>query len=392
MTLPGLDRSLIDSAKAAYLQFIQRTHAGAGRYRLTPYAEPTPYARCFAVFGYHLLQKDVEAADTARKALASAIRDDLERVRQARAATGVDLRRDKPYLQLLTFSLSALAALEVLDADPLAEHVLPLLSNDVDADLQRAGALEGRPRSGNAAMFMAILLIHARDRLGYEANAALERWCHLHRAAANQFGFWGGAASMSHLQFQNGYHQYEIFEYLHEPHPGWDSAAEAVASLADRQGHFAPYPGGGGCFDYDAVFVLTGVSAGQRSRHMPLLAQTADSILSEQNGDGGFAESLRIRPRTLKNVTGLFRHALDGRGAARRERLRQALTLLRPAHDRIHTHWSGYSRGWAESDLWDSWFRMLAVARIDCAFDLSRAAEWGFINFPGIGFHPSVRG
>lgn len=74
-----------------------------------------------------------------------------------------------------------------------------------------------------------------------------------------------------------------------------------------------------------------------------------------------------------------------------KERLRYAATLKRPKHDRIHTHWSRYQRRWDESDLWDSWFRMLTLARIECAFDPARAAAWGFIDYPGIGWHPSLR-
>jgi hypothetical protein len=72
------------------------------------------------------------------------------------------------------------------------------------------------------------------------------------------------------------------------------------------------------------------------------------------------------------------------------ERLRYGLALQRAKHDRIHTHWSGYSRRWDESDLWDSWFRMMTLARIDAALDHQPAAGWGFINYPGIGYHPSL--
>jgi hypothetical protein len=239
-------------------------------------------------------------------------------------------------------------------------------------------------------MFMAILLAHARDRLGAATTPRLGQWESLHLAHMNRFGFWGTASTMSHLQFQNGYHQYEMLEYLDTPGVPWDSAADAVATLADDEGHFAPYPGGGGCYDYDAVFMLTGTLA-SAARHAALLERTGRSILDEQNADGGFCESRRVRPRSRENITRAVRHALNGRGQARTERLRQALTLLRPRHDRIRTHWSRYSRGWDESDLWDSWFRMLTLARIDCALDPEHAAHWGFIDCPGIGFHPSLR-
>lgn len=51
-------------------------------------------------------------------------------------------------------------------------------------------------------------------------------------------------------------------------------------------------------------------------------------------------------------------HTLNafGKGPLFTERLRYGLTLQRPKHDRIHTHWSQYSRRWDESNLWDTWF------------------------------------
>jgi hypothetical protein len=380
MTTPDLA-----AARAAYRRFIDACRAPDGEFRLTPLADATTYALCFAIFGLHLLRDD-EALAAGRGAWNAKLRQALDdlRVRQPAPA------RSKPYLQLLTFTLSALHILETLADDPLARQVLPLLPDQIESELEQTHALQGRARSGNHAMFMAILLLHARQSLGTDTTAALERWVQCHRAAMNRFGFWGSGSSMSHLQFQNGYHQYEILEYLDVPDVPWDCAADAVATLADPQGRFAPYPGGGGCYDYDAVFILTATPASTQ-RHAALLKRTGNAILAEQNADGGFGESHSIRPRSAANLLRSLQHVRAAAGRARVERLRQAVTLLRPKHDRIHTHWSQYSREWDESDLWDSWFRMLTLARIECAVHPERATNWGFISFPGIGFHPSLR-
>jgi hypothetical protein len=384
-----LPSAALARAQASYRRFIDSTAVGDTDFRLTVRAEPTPYARCFALFGLQLL-RDRERLAAGADRLAAAIRSDLDAVKAERTAAGADLRFDKAYLQLLTFSLSALAILERLDADPLRDHVLPMISQNIEADFARARVLDGAPGSGNQAMFMAILLLHARDRLGEDDQGQIARWLAVTVASMNEFGFWGPARSMSHLQFQNGYHQYEILEYLDASVPRWDAAADHVASLADPQGHFAPYPGGGACYDYDATLLITGGGEASVRRHAALLRRTASSILAEQSPDGGFCESHCVRPRSVQNVLLAWRHLLAGRGAARLERLRHGLTLLRPRHDRIRTHWSRYSRQWNESDLWDSWFRMLTLARIDVAFDPSRSAAWGFIDYPGIGYHHSL--
>lgn len=373
---------------ARYRAFIESARAGEAAFRLSAKSEVSPYALCFAIFGLRLLRDDATLLAN-RQRWAAELRHNARRMRELRRH--LDLTQDKPYLQLLTFSLSALHILDALEGDPLGDLVDPLVPADILKPLAASGAFQGRARSGNHAMFLAILALHARDYLGRDTTRALEAWVDAHLRAMNAFGFWGVASSMSHLQFQNGYHQYEILEYLHVDVPKWRSAAANVVALADLEGHFAPYPGGGGCYDYDAIFLITGAGEDIVHRYKDLLLRTARSILREQSSDGGFGESIYIRPRSLSNVMRTARHIIAARGTAQKERLRYGLTLLRPKHDRIHTHWTRYSRRWDESDLWDSWFRMLTLARIECALYPRRAERWGFIDHPGIGFHPSVR-
>ena len=69
------------------------------------------------------------------------------------------------------------------------------------------------------------------------------------------------------------------------------------------------------------------------------------------------------------------------------EVLKRIISIQRPLHNKIKTHWTEYSRHWYESDLWDSWFRLLLIARCDIANDPKKFSDWGFINYPGIGFH-----
>ena len=375
----------IDHARDAYLAFIHYCEIGDGRFRLTTRSEVTPFGLCFAIFGLWLLKQKKELSSNAEH-FVERLKANLIRYKKYRGFV-TDLAYDKPFLQLLTFTLSSLYLLGQLSIDPLEEVVVPLLSRDIVADIIRIGALEGAPQSGNKAMFMAILLLHARDYLGIDTQESIDKWVELHRSAMNSRGFWGKGSGMTHLEFQNGYHQYEIFEYLGIDNLKAECAASSVEPLADSEGHFAPYPGGGGCYDYDAVCILTGGGQRLTPERRGLLFTTARTIFAEQNADGGFSESHIIRPRSLGNIKAALRHVAPTRGHLRRERLRTILTLMRPKHDRIHTHWSAYSRRWDESDLWDSWFRMLTVARIQLALDDATFDRWGFIPYPGIGFH-----
>ena len=384
-----LDPLRLDESRFRYRRFIDQCRGADGLFRLTPKADSSSYALCFAIFGYKLLREH-DAIDANRLTWDRYLRDELYEQKCIRERHN-SLLTDKPYLQLLTFTLSALSILGTLYDSSFADEVRSLLPNDIQTALLDAKALQGVPRSGNQAMFLAILLIYARDYLGCDTQSAIDRWVTLHRLAINRCGFWGTSRTVSHLQFQNGYHQYEILQYLQSVGIPWDDAADSVALLADDEGHFAPYPGGGGCYDYDAVFMLT-TQPNISHRYRDLLMRTFASILDEQNADGGFCESRYIRPRSLKNFFRSINHALSCRGQARLERFRFSLTLSRPKHDRIHTHWSSYSREWNESDLWDSWFRMLTLARIDCALNPENVNLWGFIDFPGIGFNQVLHG
>ena len=40
-----------------------------------------------------------------------------------------------------------------------------------------------------------------------------------------------------------------------------------------------------------------------------------------------------------------------------------------PKYNSITTHWNNYNRKWDESNLWDSWFRMQTLARIEIYSD-----------------------
>lgn len=370
-----------------FQEFVFSCKTTSSEFRLTPRADTSLYATCFAIYSLHLVGALHKLEDP--KAIAQLLAVALRSVRPEFEGQS----HGKPFRQLLTFVLSALAVLGELSNDPLEDLVREQIERDVGDFLSRSGALSGIPGSGNQAMFSAIFLIHARDFLHIDVQNILNKWIELHLKHMNPFGFWGAQSGMTHLQFQNGYHQHELLEYLGVTNPQQAQTLSAVRSLADHEGHFAPYPGGGGCYDYDAVFMLTPHGRIPDEATRRVLERTARSLLAEQNPDGGFCESLQVRPRSVAQLAGFIRHAWAARGnpEALRERLRYGLTLQRPEHNRIHTHWSRYSRGWNESDLWDSWFRMLALARIDVAMHPEHAGHWGFIDYPGIGYHPSLR-
>jgi hypothetical protein len=385
----GIDNADVSKLKEGALSFLEGCRDEGGGYKLTHLSDISPFTHCFGVFLLQFLGRLSDTKDEHPK-LADRIVKGLYEYKEERQSVA-KLDTDKGFLQLLAFTLSALHLLGEANEHPLEELIPSLLPNDMGEYLNRIRAFEGVPQSGNLAMCMAVIAIYARDELGTHTGELIEDWVSMHLESMNGNGFWG-EERVTHLQFQNGYHQYEILEYLGVHNGKVEKAVEFVRQIADRRGQFAPYFGGSGCYDYDAVSIITAPEREFSDEDKSLLIKTGETILSECNRDGGFSESQWIRPRSIKRIYSGARKVLSARGTTlRNERGRHFVALQIPKHDRIHTHWTQYSREWSESNLWDTWFRLLTIARIDTALCGENRSRWGFIDFPGIGYHGSGR-
>lgn len=371
-------------AKLKAKDYVQATYDGNIDFRFTYNADSTAFSRCFGVFCYNFLGMNADL-EPKNMEIAKAICDDLASYRLFREANCSNILLDKHYLQLLAFSLSALSI------------VAPATLNDLEltnligsiADFEKATYFAVRqpevPQYGNINMAHGALLIWLIESGRLEDRALLDSWIKGHLLKMNDFGYWGSATKATYSQFQNGYHQYEIFDYLGTNVPKEIEAAEMVAAMADVHGGFAPYPGGGGCYDYDAIHMLTRLPASHANIYKPLLLKAAKYLISRQNSDGGFCETHDVRPRGFNNFKKSILH-ICSKQPDRYSRLRHFLTMLRPAHDRYNTHWTSYQREWSESNLWDTWFRLMALDRIERVLTNENKSDSRYIDFPGIGF------
>lgn len=388
LTNNGLKEELCLTLKGQALNFLKKCRTDTGLYKLTTKSDSSPFALCFAVFLYQLIGC-LNNIKSDFPFLSDQIAKEIYLLKKKRERI-VDLKTDKVFLQLLCFSLSSLYLLNSLKKYPLSDIVETVLPHNIEDHLKKIGAYDGVPQSGNLSMFTAILNIYGRDYLGMKNDDNINIWINGHLKHINKYGCWG-KENITHLQFQNAYHQYEIFEFLKIESPNILSAINLVKTIADKRGQFAPYYGGSGCYDYDAISFLTSPSYILESNDFELLATTVKTILHDQNKDGGFSESQFIRPRSLSKIKYGIKHVFSARGSLQKERLKYFIALLLPKNDSINTHWSNYSRQWGESNLWDTWFRLLTLARIDTTIKKENLQRWGFINFPGIGFHHNLR-
>ncbi len=385
-----LSRSKLNIVRDNAFNFLKKITADFSVYKFTENSEESAFACCFSFFIINLLkQKPLDDSSTERALKFIIFYID----RHYHEANKDELAYNKSYMQLTCFFISVLKITGHINLINLSKYIEPIIKIDPINYLSKVGALNGTPGSGNFAMFYMIMNIYAKNELCIDTAKVIDTVVDLHMSHRNRFGLWGNSNSLTYAMFQNNYHQYEIFEYLgiHIDKQMSINLVNQLSSLCDQYGHFAPYPGGGGCYDYDAIHLLTypylddDIFQKEVARYFITIF---NGLLMCQNPDGGFCESKMIRPRSPYQLMHTIKHIFKSPNRTIFiERFRKNIVLQRPRHSRIHTHWTKYSRAWSESNLWDTWFRLLAIARIDVFLDKNKFSEWGFVDHPGIGYH-----
>lgn len=362
--------------------FIDKLETSNG-FKLFARSEVSSYARCFAIFVKFLL-KEFDWLEERRKNFDKNLNDDLYRSYQDKINKGINWKYDKSFLQLFCFTLSALNILDCNLSSKNFEIFNKILDINVLTSLKKKGVEEGRGQSGNYSMFIATFNIYANDFLKIDRSKQIKDWLNLNIKTINNNGFWGKKWNMDYLQFQNGYHQYEIFEYLKINDVPWNTAAKSTLLMADKYGHFAPYPGGGGCYDYDATFMLTSEFVDDIGQ-INILKKTLKNILNEQNSDGGFCESKYIKFSKFPHIKNIISHIFYQPAHIRLWSIFMNLNLCRYKHRNIYSYWAQPHRKWDESNSWDTFFRLLTIYRICNYLNLEEKKLFKINNFPGIG-------
>jgi hypothetical protein len=284
-----------------------------------------------------------------------------------------ELSNSKGYLQLLCFYLSYRNHFETYqwkESKPKAICMIP-----VRDFLRGHGCDKGLPGSGNFAMFFAILIYNDSQNV---SDNRLDEWFDIMDQSMNQNGLWG----IGHItyQMQNGYHQYEIYNFFNRK-PRNELDYNSILKSQDSIGHFGPCVGGGGCYDYDAVSLLC---RSEENEYVDKsLTKLYNSLSSEQNTDGGFCESPYIGS-FFKSLIPVIKFTVSNFNIPR---LKSAIRFLFLHTDYIQlkTHWSPYHRKFYQSDLWNTWFRLLTVYKIEARLKNTRDRSKVF-KYPGIGF------
>ena len=370
---------------------------GDCRYRFTKSSDDTIFCTCFALFILDLFKEAGRFTEEQRADWISYIQ------RFQNAEYGYfepeqyyheDKERNR--YQLSCFCLSALGILRAEPKFPLKFVEQWKTPDDVKKYLNHRGCHRGRPGSGNKAMFLAIFLTWQYERT--KEDHLLDKigaWFEFHNQTQNRNGFWGRDLRSHYLHgLQNGFHQLMMYFYWHKEVPRLNRIVDVALMSQDRRGFFAPTPGGEACHDYDAIHILAVArrTADYRKDEIEAcLSRAFDAILSTHNRDGGFCQS----KSKLTGLTDFFRYVpiyfSNWSPYLWYYRARAGLAVLLKAGNLIHTGWTREPRAWDQSNLWDTWFRCLALAEIARTIDDTRVRDFRGVNFqkvPGLGCFP----
>jgi hypothetical protein len=375
--------------RAGALRYLATLRLGPARYRMTDGLGGSLFTACFAYFVRHLLADAGRAEDA--EALAAAIdagQDPATGIWTAgRGGTHADHTRAHVDWQLASFAVSALAALGRPPAHPL-RFLEPLRAPDaVRAHLDGLAWDRNPWNSGNRALFLGALLSQGADAA---SRAALDAWFEWHDRRARASGFWGkGHRSDWYVGMGGAAHQYLVYHFHRREPPHLGAAVDRVLRMQYADGRFWPVPGGGSCYELDALEILAvgrAWSDHRRDEIAEASRRASDVVLASRNADGGFCWAAR---RWFDVPDGL--RALAGPGDLRT----RAWTLRALANAHVLRHEEARRTAWVEgahpvgvSSVYDTWFRLLTLATASRVTPDARTGgvPWAAVPAPNWGY------
>jgi prenyltransferase beta subunit len=360
-------------------------------YRFTGNSEDVIFCSCFALFILDLFKETDKFTAQQKQSWIDYIQSFQNRQTGYFEPANYYLKdKERNSYQLTCFCLSALGILNAAPLYPLLFIEQWKTPEHIKKFLIERGCDKGLPGSGNKAMFQAVFLTYEYERTGDpQLLKKIDAWFEFHDQHQNRNGFWGKDLRSHYLYgMQNAFHQLEIYFYWKRKVPNLKKIIDITLNCQDVAGFFAPTPGGEACYDYDAIHILTtayNMIDYNRSRIKVSLAKAAKAIASNQNPDGGFCQSKAKMENTLDFMKQIPFCLYSRLPYLWYFRSKTNIGVLLKKRHRIHTGWTKDSRTWHESNLWDTWFRSLALAQISCILNDKVSTDFNFHKTIGLG-------
>lgn len=392
--------------------FILNQYDGAGRFYFNQSRSARNlYSTCFGVLTSDLINGLGQLPENERNAISERIKSyqdsnsgyfiDREILQNTYGHHNLEYIKN----QLTDFSIMALGALNQTPSHPLffledyhdASRIPHWLEN---LDWKRPWL------TSNRIMFILnFLLLELRQGRHENQNvvSAIMDW--LDRNQDPRTGFWTLNNKVSrHNQMAAAYHFLIFFNYLRRPFKRIDKMIDSTLSIQDYDGLFDYSGGGGSCADVDAVYILCQALHLTDYRRMDIqksLQRAHIGLHRMFNQDGGFCWAKRNRIDLDKiircvNPRLLFVSREDFTLNLKRKLINQYRVVFQK--DRLTWKFSGLTAMKTplnESDLWSTWFRLLALAMIESSSvnlpNKENAAAWKMRTLPGLGYYSTSR-
>jgi len=378
--------------RAPVLTWLQtlRVDGSGVRYKFSKTSGDSLFTTCFALFILDLFKETDNLSDDEKREWADYL-NGFQREEDGLFYPDPVYHPDKEraIFQVTCFCLSALSILGGKPKYRLSVVDRWRTKKDIEEYLIERGCHLGHSGSGNKAMFQAILLTHAYENTGDEGLAdAIEAWFAFHNGHQNRHGFWGrGERGRFYAGLQNAFHQYVIYEYWDRQYPRIETVAETILRLQDREGFFAPTPGGDSCKDYDSIHMLLsypGIAFKIRNRDR--LQRSVRAIIQCRNKDGGFCDKFKYG--RIYNIPYILSYLFSGKsGDIRKLRAEKVVKSILKRKSRNDRRWVEEMQSFHESTLWDTWFRCLSLAELYCALSNDGHEDFRFHTHIGLGYN-----
>tara|TARA_B100001029_G_scaffold176902_1_gene180609 strand:+ start:1642 stop:2808 length:1167 start_codon:yes stop_codon:yes gene_type:complete len=206
-------------------------------------------------------------------------------------------------------------------------------------------------------------------------------------------GLWGtdkGASLFSAIAA--AFHFYIFYQYFKKEIPCSNLVLDYTVSHQELDGLFHPLGGGGACEDLDSIYIITQLAKDKKAVKSCLL-NAYNSIINLQLQDGGFCWASRPNfPMNygLKylNIFSSSFHFGMFKWIVKKNILGTFIPIFKDGKQYSYSNWCMMKYNINESDSWSTWFRLLALAKIETIFPEFKDNDINF-NFrplPSLGY------
>ena len=257
----------------------------------------------------------------------------------------------------------------------------------------------------NNVMFIMYFLLFELETNNKSVNARYINiiFSYLDSIQDPETGYWGTNQGSSLFNGMAGaFHFYFSYMYCNRHIQYVEKIIDSTLALQHHDGLFSPAGGGGHCEDLDAIDILVKFSQLSSYRKIEVsnsLNRAIHALLANQNLDGGFCYAKLYR-YSLSDWKKSIRHLYNEKNIQLKDKFlllsiqvgKQALLPFIKEYRWNYSSWNLMNCKINESDMWSTWFRLLAIALIDSSDGNGKNIDWVFRKQAVLGWHNELIG